>query len=102
MKHTDAVRRLLLSMSKAARAAAAPAFAQINFNIAPPAPRYEAVPAIAPGYVRAPGYWGWNGYRHIWVRSRTMTQRVGYRWETDHWKQRDLADYRHTANGLTV
>ncbi len=99
MKHTDAVRRLLLSMSKAARAAAAPALAQLNFNIAP---RYDAVPAIEPGDVLAPGYWGWNGYRHIWVRSRTMVKRVGYRWESDHWEQRDLADYRHPANGLTV
>lgn len=99
MKHTDAVRKLLLSISKAARAEAAPALAQLNFNTAP---RHEAVPAIEPGYVPAPGYWSWTGYRHIWVRSRTMVKRVGYRWESDHWEQRDLVDYRHPANGLTV
>ena len=97
MKPANFVRRLLLSMLMAASAAAAPAFAQISFNIiiAPPAPRYEAVPVIAPGYVWAPGYWGWNGDRHIWVRGRTIVQRVGYRWEPDRWEQRDRAYYRH-------
>jgi len=97
MKHANFVRSLLLSMLMAAGAAAAPAFAQINFNviIAPPAPQYEAVPAIAPGYVWAPGYWGWNGDRHIWVRGRPIVERVGYRWEPDRWEQRGPAYYRH-------
>lgn len=97
MKRTNFVRILLLSMFLAASAAAAPAFAQINFNviIAPPAPRYEAVPAMAPGYVWAPGYWAWNGDRHIWVHGRTIVERVGYRWEPDRWEQRDHAYYRH-------
>lgn len=97
MKPTNAVRSLLLSMSIAASAAAAPAFAQISFNIviAPPAPQYEAAPAIAPGYVWAPGYWAWSGDRHIWVRGRTIVQRVGYRWEPDRWDQRNGAYFRH-------
>lgn len=100
MKRTNAVRSLLLSMLMAAGSAAAPAFAQISFNIniappAPPAPQYEAAPAIAPGYLWAPGYWAWNGDRHIWIRGRTIVQRVGYRWEPDRWEQRDRAYYRH-------
>jgi len=97
MKHTNFVRNLLLSMFLAASAAAAPAFAQISFNIviAPPELRYEAVPVIAPGYVWAPGYWAWSGDRHIWVRGRTIVHRVGYRWEPDRWDQRNGAYYRH-------
>lgn len=78
-------------------AAAAPAFAQVTFNITvgPPAPLYEAVPVMAPGYVWAPGYWAWHGDRHIWVRGRSIVQRVGYRWEPDVWEQRDDRYYRH-------
>ncbi len=97
MKRANAVRSLLLSMLLAAGTAAAPAFAQINFNIsiAPPAPQFEAVPAIVPGYVWAPGYWAWSGDRHIWVRGRTIVQRVGYRWEPDRWEQRELVYFRH-------
>ena len=97
MKPIKAVRSVLLSMLLAAGAAAAPAFAQISFNIviAPPALQYEAVPVIAPGYVWAPGYWAWSGDRHIWVRGRTIVHRVGYRWEPDRWEQRDHAYYRH-------
>lgn len=97
MKSANAVRSLLLSILIAAGTAAAPALAQVNFNIsiAPPAPRYEAAPVIAPGYVWAPGYWAWNGDRHIWIRGRTIVQRPGYRWEPDRWEQRDLVYYRH-------
>lgn len=97
MKLANAVRILLLSLLTAASTAAAPAFAQITFNItiAPPAPRFEVVPAIAPGYVWAPGYWAWNGDRHIWVRGRTIVQRVGHRWEPDRWEERDHAFFRH-------
>ena len=84
----------------AASTAATPALAQVNFNItiAPPALQYEAVPAIPPGYVWAPGYWAWNGDRHLWVHGRTIVQRVGYRWEPDRWEQRDRAYYRHPGH----
>ena len=73
------------------------AFAQVSFNIqiGPPAPLYEAVPVLAPGYVWAPGYWAWHGDRHVWVRGRSMYQRVGYRWEPDMWEQRSTGYYRH-------
>ena len=96
MKHSNALRNLLLSASLAGAVFAAPAYAQISFNIsiAPPAPQYEIVPSIAPGYVWAPGYWGWSGERHVWVRGRTILQREGYRWEPDRWEQRDRSYYR--------
>lgn len=86
MKHTNLVRSLVLS---AALVACSSAFAQISFNIivAPPAPRYEVVPVMQPGYVWAPGYWAWNNDQHIWVRGRTIVQRDGYNWTPDHWVQ---------------
>ena len=96
MKRSNVVRSLLLSLLMAAGTAAAPAFAQvsININIAPPATLYESAPAMAPGYVWAPGYWAWHSDRYIWVHGRTVAQRVGYRWEPDRWEQRDHGYYR--------
>ncbi len=97
MKPANAVQILLLSILMAAGITAGPVLAQISFNInvAPPAPQFEAVPAIAPGYVWAPGYWAWSGDRHIWVRGRSIVQRAGYRWEPDRWEQRGPAYYRN-------
>ena len=88
------IRSLLLS---ALVAAAAPAFAQVTFNITvgPPAPLYEVVPVMASGYVWAPGYWTWYGDRHIWIHGRTILQRTGYRWQPDVWEQRNNYYYRH-------
>jgi len=96
MKPSNPLRSLLLSLSLAAGVFAAPAYAQVRFQIyvAPPAPQYEIVPMIAPGHVWAPGYWGWTGERHVWVRGRTIVQREGYRWEPDRWDQRDRGYYR--------
>lgn len=96
MNRTSALRTLSLSLLLTASAIAVPAHAQISFsvNLAPPAPQYEIVPAIQPGHVWAPGYWGWSGERHVWVRGRTITQREGYRWEPDRWEQRNQA-YHH-------
>ena len=96
MNRTNVIRNLSLSLLLAASVFAAPAYAQVSFNInlAPPAPQYEVVPAMLPGYVWAPGYWGWTGERHIWVRGRPIVQREGYRWEPDRWEQRDRTYYR--------
>jgi hypothetical protein len=96
MNRTNTIRNLSLSLLLAATVVAAPAYAQIsvNINIAPPAPQYEVVPTLAPGYVWAPGYWGWNGERHIWIRGRAIVQREGYRWEPDRWEQRGGTYYR--------
>ena len=96
MNHTKVIRSLLLSLSLAASVLAAPAYARVSLsiNIAPPAPQYEVVPVMAPGYIWAPGYWGWTGERHVWVRGRTIMQRDGYRWEPDRWEQRGSRYYR--------
>lgn len=96
MKRTNTIRRLLLSLALSAGVFAAPAYAQfnVNINVAPPAPQYEIVPAIAPGYVWAPGYWGWTGERHVWIRGRAIAQRQGYAWAPDRWEHRDGGYYR--------
>jgi len=98
MTRSNILRTLFLSLSLTAGAFAAPAYAQTNINVslAPPAPQYEAVPTIPSGYVWAPGYWGWTGERHVWVRGRTIAQRDGYRWRPDRWDERDHRYY-HTA-----
>lgn len=83
---------------------ATPSVAQISINIsiAPPQPIYESVPMMAPGYVWAPGYWAWLNDRHVWIRGRTIVQRVGYRWEPDHWEQRGNGYYRQPGNWIRV
>ena len=59
-----------------------PAFARVNRNfdveVAPPPPRVEVVPAPRPGYVWAPGYWAWEGGRHVWRGGHWVVVRPGY------------------------
>jgi hypothetical protein len=96
MNHSKTIRKVLLSLSLMAGAVAVPAYAQVSFNvnIGPPAPQYELVPAMSPGYVWAPGYWAWSGERHVWVRGRSIVQRTGYNWAPDRWDQRNSGYYR--------
>ena len=59
--------------------------AHIYVNVAPPAPLVEEVPAPRYGYTWAPGYWRWNGHRHMWahgywVRAYPGRHWVGHRW----------------------
>jgi hypothetical protein len=96
MNRTKVIRNLSFSLLLAAGVSASPAYAQVSFNInfAPPAPQHEIVPALSPGYVWAPGYWGWTGERHVWVRGRPIMQRQGYAWAPDRWDTRDGRYYR--------
>jgi hypothetical protein len=59
----------------------------VEIQVAPPAPRVEVVPAPRVGYVWAPGYWRWNGRRHVWVNGVWVRERRGWRWEPDAWVQ---------------
>lgn len=70
--------------------AAPGARAQVSFDvtIAPPAPRVERPPPPRPGYVWAPGYWGYNHNRYDWVPGRWVPNRPGYHWVQDTWVQR--------------
>jgi len=96
---SSAVRGILKAAVLAAGFAAGTALAQLNVNIslAPPAPQFETVPALAPDQTWAPGYWGLNGDRYVWVRGRPIAQRTGYRWDPDRWENRDGNYYRQTG-----
>jgi hypothetical protein len=63
----------------------------VDIDIAPPAPRYEVVPAPRVGYVWAPGYWAWDDghHKHYWHKGRYIRERHGERWVPDRWAQRD-------------
>jgi|KBSSwiStaDraftv2_1062776.scaffolds.fasta_scaffold04972_7 hypothetical protein len=68
---------------------AATADVGIYFNSAPPAARYEAIPAPRNGYVWSSGYWNANGNRHVWKAGHWERQRTGYHWAQPTWTQRD-------------
>lgn len=71
---------------------APPATAQVSVGIGvrlgPPAPRFERAPPPRRGYAWAPGYWRWDGHRHVWVVGRWMHVRPGYRYVPAHWVHR--------------
>jgi hypothetical protein len=68
-----------------------PSSAQVGLyvDIAPPAPRYEVVPAPRAGYAWVPGFWDWRGNHHVWVRGRWERERHGYYWHPNRWVQQD-------------
>jgi hypothetical protein len=87
------MRNVLLCALIALGSVTAPAVAAVNINIdlgvAPPAPRYEVVPAPRSGYTWAPGYWSWEGQRHNWAPGRWIEARPGSYWVADRWEPRD-------------
>jgi hypothetical protein len=70
-----------------------PSMAQTGINLvissAPPAPRFESVPAPRRGYVWAPGYWNWDGYRHAWTSGHWEAVRNGYQYHSTEWVRDD-------------
>ncbi len=90
-------RNILLCALIALGPAALPAAAQINITIdlgvAPPPPRYEAVPPPRSGYAWAPGYWRWEDQRHTWAQGRWIEARSGSYWVADRWEPRDGRHY---------
>jgi len=67
------------------------ALAQASVSIvignAPPPQRVEVVPAPRRGYQWAPGYWNWNGRRHVWVAGHWERARPGYVYQRPEWRQ---------------
>jgi len=66
--------------------------AQASFDLRigtpPPPPRVVEAPPPRAGYAWAPGYWRWNGRRHVWVDGYWIRERRGYhyvgpRWDPD-------------------
>ncbi len=81
-------------------AAAAPMAASarvfVDIDVAPPAPQVEVVPAARVGFVWAPGYWNWDGHRHVWVGGHYIRERRGHVWVADSWEQRN-GHWHHVA-----
>ena len=68
---------------------ATPAFSGVGIDImiAPPAPRVVVAPPLRAGFVWAPGYWRWDGGRHVWVDGHWMRERRGFHWAVEHWDE---------------
>lgn len=81
---------ILLATALAGTAAITPATSQarvyVDIGIAPPPPRVVVAPPPRMGYVWAPGYWYWNGHRHVWHDGYWLRERHGYRWVGPHWE----------------
>ena len=77
-------------LASASLLCAPPALARVDVHVEigvpPPVAVIETAPALRSGYVYAPGYWAWNGDRHVWVRGRTIVERPGYSWVADRWE----------------
>ena len=59
----------------------------VEVEVAPPTPIVEVRPALPfAGAVWIPGYWHWNGARHVWVGGRYSAPRAGYAWEPARWE----------------
>ena len=61
---------------------------EISIRVAPPAIRYEVVPAPRHGYVWVTGCWNWHRHRHVWVPGAWVRERRGYAYHSHHWTQR--------------
>jgi hypothetical protein len=61
---------------------------ELNIGIGPPPLIVEEVPPPRVGYAWAPGYWGWNGHKHVWHNGYWMHGRPGYVWAPHRWEQR--------------
>jgi hypothetical protein len=67
--------------------AAMPAAARTDIivNLAPPAPRYEVVPAPRSGYVWSNGNWQYDGRQHVWAAGEWQPVRQGYVYSQPRW-----------------
>jgi hypothetical protein len=83
-------RTILLASALMLGAAAMPAHAGVSLSvgIGVPSPplRVEHVPPLRHGYVWAPGYWRWDGHRHVRMAGPWITGHPGYRWVPQQWE----------------
>ena len=79
--------KTLVALGLAVGSIAMPALAaaDVYVRIGPPAPRYEVVPAVRPGWVWQPGYWSWNGHRYVWFRGHRVHAHRGEHWVPHRW-----------------
>ena len=71
---------LAVVTATASTMAAARTDVDVNIGIGPPPALVETVPPSRAGYVWAPGYWAWNGHKHVWKKGYWMHERRGYAW----------------------
>jgi hypothetical protein len=88
MKKTLGMATVLAACLGSVAPAVVAAPVSVQINMAPPAPRAEAVPAPRRGYVWVPGYWNWTGHRHTWVPGTWMRERQGYVYARPQWVER--------------
>ena len=90
-------KKLLLGITCALTAGTAlapqvPAYAEVNVSIeigVPPPPiLVEPIPPPRVGFIWAPGYWLWNGNKHVWTKGRWVEARPGYVWVPERWEHR--------------
>jgi len=80
---------LAAAMVAALGATTVPVSAATVITVAPPALRAETVPPARAGYAWVPGYWNWNGHRHVWVAGNWVRERRGYAYNAPHWVEHD-------------
>lgn len=56
----------------------------VDVRVAPPPLRHERV-VVRTGSVWVPGYWRWNGHRHIWVAGYAVRARPGWHYVPARW-----------------
>jgi len=73
-----------------------PPVQEVAVETAPPAPIEEVRPA-APfvGALWIPGFWHWQGGRHVWVAGRWSATPAGHAWEADRWDHRKDGHWVH-------
>ncbi len=80
-----------------------PAAAQVGINIdigtPPPAARVEVVPAPRPGFIWAPGYWRWEGRRHVWAEGHWIKARRDHHWVPERWVEVEKGRHYHFEPG---
>ncbi len=61
----------------------------IAIRQAPPPLRVEEMPPPRRGYQWVPGYWGWDGRRHVWHEGNWVRARPGHAYQNPQWHQRE-------------
>jgi hypothetical protein len=61
----------------------------LTVRFAPPAPRHEPMPVARRGFEWAPGFWNWNGRRHVWTKGHWERARTGYALHAPSWERSD-------------
>lgn len=62
-------------------------------SVAPPAARYEVVPAARSGYVWAPGHYEYRGNQYVWTQGHWLAERSGYDYREPRWVQRGNGEW---------